>query len=64
MADDVVKTLSSGFRNEKHKAQWKTTLTTYAAALRKQPVDTISTDDILSVLKPIGTVILAFSLKV
>ena len=31
MADDVRETLSAGFRNEKHKAQWKSTLETYAA---------------------------------
>lgn len=55
MADDVCQTLSAGFRNEKHKAQWKSTLTTYAASLRSKPVDTIITDDVLAVLKPIWT---------
>jgi predicted Rdx family selenoprotein len=30
MADDVREALSAGFRNEKHKAQWKSTLETYA----------------------------------
>ncbi|WP_407123201.1 tyrosine-type recombinase/integrase [Bradyrhizobium sp. STM 3561] len=44
-----------GFRNEKHKAQWKSTLETYAASLRAKPVDTISTDDVLAALKPIWT---------
>src|SRR3984957_17175571 len=29
-ADEVWKSLSMGFRNEKHKAQWKSTLQTYA----------------------------------
>jgi integrase len=55
MADDVRETLSAGFRNEKHKAQWKSTLETYAAPLRAKPVDTIATDDVLAVLKPIWT---------
>jgi integrase len=55
MADDVRETLSAGFRNEKHKAQWKSTLETYAAPLRGNPVDTIATDDVLAVLKPIWT---------
>src|ERR1700730_5866376 len=55
MADSVRETLSAGFRNEKHKAQWKSTLETYAAALRSKPVDTITTDDVLAVLKPIWT---------
>src|ERR1700756_1767438 len=36
------------------KAQWKMmTLETYAAPLRGKPVDTITTDDVLAVLKPI-----------
>lgn len=55
MADEVRETLSAGFRNEKHKAQWKSTLGTYAAPLRAKPVDTIVTDDVLAVLKPIWT---------
>jgi integrase len=55
MADDVRETLSAGFRNAKHKAQWKSTLETYAAPLRAKPVDTITTDDVLAVLKPIWT---------
>src|SRR5260370_19264902 len=57
MADSVREALSAGFRNEKHKAQWKSTLETYAAPLRFKPVDTIATDDVLAVLKPIWTVI-------
>src|SRR3954468_16605641 len=55
MADEVREALAAGFRNEKHKAQWKSTLETYAAALRARPVDTIDTDDVLAVLKPIWT---------
>jgi len=56
VADDVRQSLSLGFRNEKHKAQWKSTLENYAAPLRAKPVDTIGTDDVLAVLKPIWTV--------
>ena len=33
-ADSVREALSAGFRNEKHKAQWKSTLETHAAPLR------------------------------
>jgi integrase len=55
MADIVCEALAAGFRNEKHKAQWRMTLTTYAAPLRAKPVDTISTEDVLAVLKPIWT---------
>jgi integrase len=53
MADDVRKSLSAGFRNEKHIAQWRMTLDTYAAPLRGKPVDAITTDDVLAVLNPI-----------
>lgn len=55
VGDEVREALSEGFRNEKHKAQWKSTLETYAAPLRAKPVDTITTDDVLAVLKPIWT---------
>jgi integrase len=55
MADQVRETLAAGFRNEKHKAQWKSTLATYAAPLSNKPVDTITTDDVLAILKPIWT---------
>ena len=55
VADEVRESLSAGFRNEKHKAQWKSTLETYAAPLRAKPVDTVATDDVLAVLKPIWT---------
>jgi integrase len=55
VADEVRQSLSAGFRNEKHKAQWKSTLETFGAPLRAKPVDTIATDDMLAVLKPIWT---------
>jgi integrase len=55
MADQVREALCAGFRNEKHKAQWKSTLATYAASLGDKPVDSITTDDVLAVLKPIWT---------
>jgi integrase len=53
LADEVRQSLAAGFRNDKHKAQWKSTLETYAAPLWSKPVNTISTDDVLAVLKPI-----------
>ena len=34
-ADEVRQSLSAGFRNEKHRAQWKMTLETYAAPVRR-----------------------------
>ncbi|MFO1118132.1 MAG: integrase arm-type DNA-binding domain-containing protein [Beijerinckiaceae bacterium] len=56
MADAVTTDLSPGFRNEKHRAQWKMTLEVYAKPLRSKPVDAIDTADVLSVLKPLWTV--------
>jgi integrase len=53
LADEVVAEQGKGFRNEKHKAQWAMTLREYAAPLRSMPIDTITTEDILGVLKPI-----------
>jgi integrase len=53
VADEVIAEQCKGFRNEKHKAQWKMTLTKYAAPLRSKPVDKVETVDVLEVLKPI-----------
>jgi integrase len=55
MADQLCESFAAGFRNAKHKAQWRMTLTTYAAPIRTKPVDTITTDDVLAVLNPIWT---------
>src|ERR1700694_1454187 len=41
------------WRNDKHAAQWEMTLREYAAPLRRLPVDKITADDVLSVLKPL-----------
>ena len=55
MADDFVATHEGGWRNPKHRWQWTQTLTSYCAPIRDMPVDQISTDDILAVLKPLWT---------
>lgn len=52
-ADEFVAAKQSEWRNEKHRAQWTMTLTTYAAPLRKLRVDAIDTEAVLSVLTPI-----------
>ncbi|MBV9516608.1 MAG: DUF4102 domain-containing protein, partial [Hyphomicrobiales bacterium] len=54
-ADELMKNLAHGFRNEKHKAQWTMTLTKYAAPLRSMNLDAIGTDDVLGVLQPLWT---------
>jgi integrase len=53
LADEVTGQLAEGFRNEKHRAQWRMTLTVYAGPLRAKPVDKIETTDVLAVLRPI-----------
>lgn len=53
-ADDLVDQIEEGFRNAKHRAQWRMTLgETYCASLRSKPIDAVGTDDVLEVLKPI-----------
>jgi integrase len=53
VADDLFKAKSAEWRNSKHADQWRASLETGAAALRKVPVDSIGTDSILVVLRPI-----------
>jgi integrase len=52
-ADELVEDIKGGFRNEKHKWQWSHTLKTYAASLRPIPIDAVSTEHVLDVLKPL-----------
>jgi len=53
VADQVVASLERAWRNEKHRAQWRMTLSVYAGPLRPIPVDDITTHDVLSILQPI-----------
>lgn len=41
------------WKNPKHRAQWRSTLETYAAPLMRIPVDRIAAADVLGVLQPI-----------
>lgn len=52
-ADALVAELQKGFRNEKHKAQWPSSLRMYASSLRLLSLDDIETDNVLAVLQPI-----------
>ncbi|WP_340240390.1 tyrosine-type recombinase/integrase [Sulfitobacter pontiacus] len=55
-AAETVKAKVGGFRNEKHKKQWRATLDTYAApVLGNMPVSEIGVDDVKRVLEPIWT---------
>lgn len=54
VADDYIDSIEPGLRNAKHIAQWRMTLgETYCKALRAKPVDRVTTEDVLAVLKPI-----------
>jgi len=53
VADALIAAKKSGWRNEKHRAQWRMTLTEYAAPLRSRPVNEIDTGAVLAVLMPL-----------
>ena len=53
LTEQVISSLENAWRNEKHRAQWRMTLSRYASALKDKRVDTITTEDVLQVLRPI-----------
>jgi integrase len=53
MADAVVSSLEIGWRNHKHREQWRMTLTEYCKPIRATPVDAITTDQVLGILRPL-----------
>ncbi|WP_157220679.1 tyrosine-type recombinase/integrase [Flavisphingomonas formosensis] len=52
-ADRYMDTHEEGWKHPKHRQQWRNSIKTHAAALLKRPVQDISTDDVVAVLKPI-----------
>jgi integrase len=52
-ADALLEGMAPAWRNEKHRAQWKMTLTVYCTPIRSRSVEQITTEDVLRVLKPI-----------
>lgn len=50
---DFIDGRESGWKNAKHKQQWRNTLTTYAKPIWEMPVSDIGVDDVLRVLRPI-----------
>jgi integrase len=53
MAEDVIAALESGWRNAKHTYQWRATIKTYCKPIAARPVNEITTEDVLKVLRPI-----------
>jgi integrase len=55
-AEELIEDKASGWRNDKHRAQWKSTLLTYAyPIIGKLPVSEIDTPMVLKCLRPIWT---------
>lgn len=52
-ADEIIDALEEGWKNPKHRQQWRNTIQTHTVRLVKMRVDAITTDDIIAVLKPI-----------
>ena len=53
-ADGYVAEIAVGFSNPKHRAQWSMTLgDAYCASIRGKPIDKVSTDDVVAILRPI-----------
>ncbi len=56
VADELIASRSPGWRNAKHRAQWRMTLKTYAAPLRDKAPAAITTEDVVAALEPIWMV--------
>jgi len=55
-AEEYIDAHKDGWSNEKHIWQWSNSLTKHAKLLLEKPVDTITADDLVDVLKPIWNV--------
>jgi integrase len=53
MAEEVVSSLERGWRNRKHGKQWRTTLALYCGSIAAIRVNEITTEHVLSVLRPL-----------
>ena len=51
----TIKDLEPGWRSPVHRAQWRTTLETYCALIWTTPIDQVTTDHVLAILRPIWT---------
>lgn len=52
-AEDQITALESQWRNDKHRAQWRSTLRRYGVSIWNKRIDLITTDDIVLLLTPI-----------
>src|SRR5690606_36915758 len=49
-AEEYVDRIKSGFKNAKHRQQWKNSLVQHASAIWQIPISDVATDDVLAVL--------------
>jgi integrase len=54
VADDLLALVEKKSRNDKHVAGWRLTFKTHCAAIRAKPVNEITRDDVLEVLRPLA----------
>ncbi len=52
-AEDYISSVENGWRNEKHRQQWRSSLKTHAANLTNLDLNEISTDHVLAAIRPI-----------
>lgn len=52
-AEQYLSSMEKGWRNEKHRAQWRMTLTEYCRPIAGKRVSAVTTQDVLSVLTPL-----------
>ena len=52
-ATALVDDIEGGFKNPKHRQQWRNTLDRYTKPIADTPIDQVTTEDVLSVLQPI-----------
>lgn len=52
-AMDHLDEIEKGFKNEKHRQQWRNTLKTYGKPIWGKPLDRITTEDVLECISPI-----------
>lgn len=56
VALELISDRESGWKNAKHKKQWRSTLETYAASIWEKPVGDVNAEDLLKILRPIWNV--------
>ena len=52
-AEALIADIEGGFKNEKHRLQWRTTIFNSAKPLLDKPIGSISAEDVVEVIKPI-----------